>query len=549
MPTISERQVVHSALWAAYGDAVGFPTELISEHDFEKRTGQKCVDGTMHWSKRVGGLFGPEILFPRGSYSDDTQLRLSVSRSIAGDGFFDVESFAKIELPVWLNYALGAGRASKLAAANLALKESTWSQNFFQSTQVQYWNGGGNGAVMRIQPHVWAGHSHDPAAFMGDVVRNAVCTHGHPRAIIGAAIHAQCLYAALRSGRSSAPKEWAELGSIAAGQARQSLLDDEELSLVWVPYWQQRSGQDLRKAWDTTVAEWLAACKSASSTCATHAPPELRYHAILSELGGFGSAERGSGLKTPLYANVLAWLYRDEEPKIPLLLSANSFGSDTDTIGTLAGALVGAVASAAPREELQDSAYIAAEARRMHAIGTGQKQLGFKYPDLLKWGAPKTQSEAWIHTGKDAELAGLGALQRMGPEFSSPRGPGLIYQWCELPFGQTILAKRKSRRNEKTVKAERIGAPSQAVQPGVSKVANESLVVESVDAPQTQNHGDTADKNISLDQRTRVCIKGNFDPQMLGENLLAVIKGSEGIEQAIAFAAIIAKAKIARDLR
>lgn len=549
MPKISERQVVHSALWAAYGDAVGFPTELVSEHEFEKRTGQKRIVGTIHWSKRVGGLFGPEILFPRGSYSDDTQLRLSVSRSIAGDGFFDVESFAKIELPVWLNYALGAGRASKLAAANLALKESTWSQNFFQSTQVQYWNGGGNGAVMRIQPHVWAGHSHDPAAFMGDVVRNAVCSHGHPRAIIGAAIHAQCLHVALRNGGPTAPKEWAELGSIAATQARQSLLDDEELSLVWVPYWEQRSGQNLRKAWDTTTAEWLAACKSASSTCATHAPPELRYHAILSELGGFGSAERGSGLKTPLYANVLAWLYRDEDPKTPLLLSANSFGSDTDTIGTLAGALVGAVASTAPREELQDSAYIAAEARRMHAIGAGQKQSGFKYPDLLKWNAPKTQSDAWIYRGKDAELAGLGSLQMMGPEFPTSKGPSLIYQWCELPFGQTILAKRKSRRSEKTVKNERTESPAQVLQTSGSKVTDAPMMAESVKLPQAQNRDAAADKSTSLDQRTRACISGNFDPQMLGENLLAVINSPEGIERAIAFAAIIAKAKIARDQR
>jgi len=278
-------------------------------------------------------------------------------------------------------------------------------------------------------------------------------------------------------------------------------------------------------------------------------PPELRYRAILSELGGFGSAERGSGLKTPLYANVLAWLYRDEEPKVPLLLSANSFGSDTDTIGTLAGALVGAVASAAPREELQDSVYIASEARRMYAVGAGQKQPGFKYPDLLKWSAPKTQSDAWICRGPDAALAGLGSLQMMGPEFPSPKGPSLIYQWCELPFGQTILAKRKSQRSEKTVKTESIGSPAQTPQTTGSKVVSALTKTESVKASQMQNRDALADKNISLDQRTRLCINGNFDPQILGENLLAVINGSEGIERAVAFAAIIAKAKIARDQR
>ncbi|WP_416221504.1 ADP-ribosylglycohydrolase family protein [Rhodoferax sp.] len=109
-------------------------------------------------------------------------MRLSTSRAINGAGFFDVESFAKIELPVWLNYALGAGRGSKAAAANLALRDSSWSLNFFSSASVKYWDGGGNGAAMRIQPHVWQNHDAPRHAFVSDVIRNSVCTHGHPRA-------------------------------------------------------------------------------------------------------------------------------------------------------------------------------------------------------------------------------------------------------------------------------------------------------------------------------------------------------------------------------
>jgi ADP-ribosylglycohydrolase len=117
MTSQGEEKICRSALWAAYGDAVGFPTELVSEAQFRGRTGLASMHGTIAWRRRVGGMFGPNVQFPVGAYSDDTQLRLATSRAIRGDALFDVESFAKIELPVWLNYALGAGRGSKLAAA------------------------------------------------------------------------------------------------------------------------------------------------------------------------------------------------------------------------------------------------------------------------------------------------------------------------------------------------------------------------------------------------------------------------------------------------
>jgi ADP-ribosylglycohydrolase len=536
MPKISEHQVVNSALWAAYGDAIGFPSELVSSRELEKRIGTPDVDGPVDWCKRTGGMFGPEVRFAAGSYSDDTQLRLAVCRAIAGNGFFDVESFAKIELPVWLNYALGAGRASKLAASNLALRDPTWSHNFFKGNHVDYWNGGGNGAAMRIQPHVWAVHRMGAGAFMGDVVRNAVCTHGHPRALMGAAVHAHALHVALQNGRVSAPEEWAELGSVASAQAYQSLLDDQELALVWIPQWEQLSGSRLRALWDTTTTEWIESCRTAVSVCRTTASPDEQYTAVLAELGGYSGAERGSGLKTPLYANVLAWLFRDEGPRQALLAAANALGSDTDTIGTMAGAIIGAVSSTAPSEPVQDAAYIASEARRLFAIGLGREQPGFDYPDLMKWSAPRAQTDAWVHGEGGAALMALGTLTAAGPEFSAPNGPGHIYQWCTLPFGQTVLAKRKKS----------------ASPPGDGKATGQPR------KPPSSRHQDprpehataiAPDPGADLHTRTRDCIRGGFQAGDIGEHLLALMSGPDGIERAIAFAAIIAKAKLARDLR
>ena len=112
-----QEAIKKSALWAAYGDALGFITELTDEKGLKWRTGTSRIIKTIPWKRKIGGQFGVIVDLPAGCYSDDTQLRLSTCRAIRGDGKFDVEAFAKVELPVWLSYALGAGRGTKTAAA------------------------------------------------------------------------------------------------------------------------------------------------------------------------------------------------------------------------------------------------------------------------------------------------------------------------------------------------------------------------------------------------------------------------------------------------
>lgn len=199
------KRTVSSALWSAYGDALGFPTELASEEVVKKRVGQIRSARTGQWKRMVGGKFGAEVTLPAGSYSDDTQLRLSTSRAISGQGYFDVEAFAKIEMPVWQIYALGAGRGSKAAASSLGNRSTAWFSNFFKG----YESGGGNGAAMRIQPHVWAASKlDDKPSYLVDVIRNAICTHGHMRGIAGAVVHAVSLAHVLQHGRMASDIDW-----------------------------------------------------------------------------------------------------------------------------------------------------------------------------------------------------------------------------------------------------------------------------------------------------------------------------------------------------
>ncbi|KEP74534.1 hypothetical protein HR12_08320, partial [Microbacterium sp. SUBG005] len=117
-------------LWAAWADALGFISELTTAENLRRRTQGRDLVRPMPWSRIVGGRMGVRVGLPEGCYSDDTQLRLSTSRAISNHGF-DVEAFARVELPVWPSYALGGGRASKAAAAAMTKQQANWANNFF----------------------------------------------------------------------------------------------------------------------------------------------------------------------------------------------------------------------------------------------------------------------------------------------------------------------------------------------------------------------------------------------------------------------------------
>ena len=107
-----EQRIRRSAEWAAFGDALGFITELADSDRVQHRVGAGRVLDTVGWKRKVGGYNGVSVEFRPGTYSDDTQLRLATGRAIRADGTFDVAAFAKVELPAWANYALGAGTGS-----------------------------------------------------------------------------------------------------------------------------------------------------------------------------------------------------------------------------------------------------------------------------------------------------------------------------------------------------------------------------------------------------------------------------------------------------
>ena len=143
---------------AAIGDALGWMTEFEKSKDaLRKKFGSDYINTFHDWEKNVGGRFhGYVDKLKAGSYSDDTQLLLSVARSIKSDGFVDQQYFAKKELPEWLLYSRGAGRTIKNAARKIERKSAKWNKNFFTfkagKTTIDYRESGANGAAMRILP-------------------------------------------------------------------------------------------------------------------------------------------------------------------------------------------------------------------------------------------------------------------------------------------------------------------------------------------------------------------------------------------------------------
>ena len=77
MGKLRESKIINSSLWAAYGDILGFPMEMVDAKGVKRRIGLSYIETPVSWKRMVGGKFGSLATLEPGSYSDDTQLRLA----------------------------------------------------------------------------------------------------------------------------------------------------------------------------------------------------------------------------------------------------------------------------------------------------------------------------------------------------------------------------------------------------------------------------------------------------------------------------------------
>ncbi|HIH2750498.1 ADP-ribosylglycohydrolase family protein [Burkholderia aenigmatica] len=550
-----------SALWAAYGDALGFMTELADRSMVRKRTGVDTVLNLRPWKRRIGGRFGIEAPLPVGAYSDDTQLRLATARAIQGDGHFDVEAFSKVELPVWLSYALGAGRATTMAASNLARRDTQWFANFYEEKGVSYVSSGGNGAAMRIQPHVWASRSPSvPSSYLTEVIQNAICTHGHPRAVAGAVFHAACL------GRAMTRLSPLSMGDLI--EAVESVSDiplaiqrDNYLRDFWLPRWEEEANKSVDDAYRDVTHE-LGRLLDRVNDWMSRAP--LAPYAELVELLGLDeNSTRGSGTATAVAASAMSILLKDRKPDEILFEIVNTLGTDTDSIGTMAGALIGAVIQAPPPELPQDADWIVRDAQRLFEISRRKSVGSFGYPSLLGWEPPRTALDSVVADGNALFVTALGRANPIDPPLEVPSSKGAYgYQWIGLEFGQTALVKRRLSSAERQPAMPRQGEllartpvspeqPSRKTEraPAKDTLISEATVVLEKDRATSSGPARDGDDNLDLDILTAEAIQSQFDSRIIGEHIRALAEGAHPVDRSIAYVAIIAKALVARRRR
>lgn len=308
---------------SALGDALGWPQE------FKRYSSGAQLRQFVSWKKSSGGKYWAyQDPIQTGEYSDDTQLMLAIARSILPDRAFWPEYFAYLELPLWLHYERGGGRATKQAARNLLKYKTLWSQNIFGSDKTNYDSAGGNGAAMRTLP-ISLARAHDLDALLTDTLSQALITHGHPRGIVGTLVLACAHYQLIQDSQL----HYKTFGQFVKHTLDSFFKEKSHWSEELLAWWQARPMHYLEICLNT-LEEMLAMLRLI---------PEYLNQAsqhYFQKIGCLAPETKGSGTATVAGALFLYFQFRSQ-PEEAIFAAANLVGSDTDTIASMVGGLVG----------------------------------------------------------------------------------------------------------------------------------------------------------------------------------------------------------------
>lgn len=294
-----------------------------------------------------------------GDYSDDTQLLLSTARSLLlGRGWW--EHFTSVELPFWLIYERGGGGATRRAAQSWLVGKAPWESN---KNRDKYFEAGGNGVAMRILPHLLAADGwNDTRNVSEQIVANGVCTHGHPRALVGALLHGMVLWLSLRQD------EMLEFGALTRAVYRDfskwARLD--EPPSLWRTSFSDSEFRDYKRIWEKTVDEAMALIEIAEE--GLRLGPLSAGPETLHKMGALNSKTNGSGTVTAAAALFVASRYA-ATPLQGVQVAATTKGADTDTLASMCGSILGAIHGAEWlghfATAVQDARYIRVVAGRL----------------------------------------------------------------------------------------------------------------------------------------------------------------------------------------
>ena len=358
------RQKAEGAFLAlAAGDALGWPQEM-------PRSARNAISVNPHvefkdWTRRSGGRFRPfEEVIQAGGYSDDTQLTLAVARSRANHGSDWWKALTRMELPLWMLYERGGGGATKRAAAAWAEGPPPWRSSRKNGVR-QYFDASGNGVAMRVLPHaLFCAEEGNAATLVHDVVLDGSATHGHPRALVGAAAYA---YAAWFLVRNRNTLRFGELLDLLIDQAPDwsSLPRSERQGSSWFQAAEGTTNGCYGELWEKTACEMRELLEVARKGLQAGALAD--DHSTLKDLGCFGRT-KGAGTSSAAAAAYLAARHA-AQPVQGVLRAAFEKGADTDTLAAMVGGLMGCLAGIEwlPSSwlKVQDAEYLRSMAAKM----------------------------------------------------------------------------------------------------------------------------------------------------------------------------------------
>lgn len=305
-------------LGGAIGDAMGFP--------FEREENVYTDNGIFFpWTYRYRNRFRSlSVPLEAGSYSDDTQMTLMAARSYRSTGVFDAKHFSA-ELREWLNYSIGAGKASKKAA-----KSTDRSGKQLFPFYKGYAFAGGNGAVMRALPHAAANSSNYDSCIRNGI-NDCLMTHGHPHAILMQVYYLSLLFALLNGGMLMDSIHFAE------DHVDRFSLDETGIPEEWYEKWNEQTGL-CYNAVENAVKDYLLSLCDALSYMIKEQPALNDAFKCLNAIG----REKGSAIHSALAA-IYAVKRHEEEGFMKCVYPVSRMkGCDTDTVASLIGTLFGA---------------------------------------------------------------------------------------------------------------------------------------------------------------------------------------------------------------
>lgn len=312
----------------AIGDALGWPFENVSKN-LNRDNNQ--VNGFLKWVRRVRSPFWHDETVGAGEYSDDTQLVLAVGRSLLSENW--VEHLKSKELPFWLTYERGGGRAILKAARGLCGGDVSSTEDLAK----EYFAAGGNGGVMRILPHIIYHSDGTIEDIIDEVVEDVIISHGHPRAILGAACYTFAVHYLLQK---DSPLSFAELAKVLHSERKRwGAAPNKARFSKWLDYAKSFCPYDFNTEWNRCYIEMRVALGNIISSLDEGFMSDDSK--ILESIGTFSKAG-GAGDVSTLTAIYLFSKYVNA-PELALGISAHLKDADTDTIAALTGGLLGAI--------------------------------------------------------------------------------------------------------------------------------------------------------------------------------------------------------------